>query len=333
MTIEHGQFIADYANGGCVFSAGNVSATDVVVRHCGAYAKFNALGGGIYAEGNVSLDYSAVYSNGLNGASSAGGGVASGKALQDGSFVGGNVRGYRTVFRDNIAGTGGGIWALDGATLVYSTIANNRARHSYGGLTILGVNGTPTLIAYSTISGNNALYSDGAFTLSNATVVNSTVSGNSSPFISVGEVRVDVTIANSTIAFNNSTTPFNCIGAIVVFDQVHIESSILADNTCNGAPSWDISNNGGAAIATIIGANNLIQSAAVNALPADTITGVDALLGPLADNGGRTLTHLPGAGSPAIDRGNNFLDLVIDQRGPGYVRVKDPRADIGAIER
>jgi hypothetical protein len=57
---------------------------------------------------------------------------------------------------------------------------------------------------------------------------------------------------------------------------------------------------------------------------------VDPLLGPLADNGGPTRTHLPGPGSPAIDGGTTSGCPATDQRGaarPGGVSC-----DVGAVE-
>jgi len=64
-----------------------------------------------------------------------------------------------------------------------------------------------------------------------------------------------------------------------------------------------------------------------------------ALLGPLADNGGPTLTHALLAGSPAIDAGSDTLTvdaggnpLTTDQRGDGFNRVNFGRPDIGAFE-
>src|SRR5262245_4593482 len=69
-----------------------------------------------------------------------------------------------------------------------------------------------------------------------------------------------------------------------------------------------------------------------------TIKGQDPRLGPLADNGGPTLTHALLSGSPAIDFGNNTnaVDadgnpLSTDQRG--FVpRVVNDRVDLGAVE-
>src|SRR5262249_15053694 len=53
-------------------------------------------------------------------------------------------------------------------------------------------------------------------------------------------------------------------------------------------------------------------------------------LGPLANNGGTTLTHRPGNNSPLIDRGMNPAGLGFHQRGVG--RGSGLAADIGAVE-
>jgi hypothetical protein len=49
-------------------------------------------------------------------------------------------------------------------------------------------------------------------------------------------------------------------------------------------------------------------------------------------NGGSTLTHALGEGSPAIDAGSNDAFLDFDQRGEGFARVVGTEADIGAFE-
>lgn len=58
----------------------------------------------------------------------------------------------------------------------------------------------------------------------------------------------------------------------------------------------------------------------------------DAMLGALADNGGATRTHLPLAGSPAIDAGDPAFapPPATDQRGEP--RVQGTAVDIGAVE-
>src|SRR5207302_792011 len=62
-----------------------------------------------------------------------------------------------------------------------------------------------------------------------------------------------------------------------------------------------------------------------------SLIGVDAQLGPLADNGGATLTMLPATTSPAIGAAPCACDTnqIKDQRG---VQRHDP-TDMGAVER
>jgi hypothetical protein len=84
--------------------------------------------------------------------------------------------------------------------------------------------------------------------------------------------------------------------------------------------------------------NNLIVNGSKNFIgtvqsgttaPADTRFG-DPRLGPLANNGGPTLTHAPLPGSPVIDAGTSDLHLLTDQRG--FPRVQGNATDIGAVE-
>ena len=78
----------------------------------------------------------------------------------------------------------------------------------------------------------------------------------------------------------------------------------------------------------IIGNN---ADAVINSQPTDQIgtpaSPIDPLLGPLADNGGPTLTHALQPGSPAINRGDPAAPRQ-DQRG--YSRLGVP--DVGAFE-
>jgi hypothetical protein len=64
--------------------------------------------------------------------------------------------------------------------------------------------------------------------------------------------------------------------------------------------------------------------------PAGDDTFPDPKLGPLADNGGPTLTMALLPGSPAIDAGNTSLAPATDQRG--FSRPAGRAADIGAFE-
>src|SRR5690606_28720924 len=68
---------------------------------------------------------------------------------------------------------------------------------------------------------------------------------------------------------------------------------------------------------------------------------IDPLLGPLANNGGPTLTHALLPGSLAIDSGENALavnpadgdsPLTSDQRGGPFLRQVNGIVDMGALE-
>jgi hypothetical protein len=63
---------------------------------------------------------------------------------------------------------------------------------------------------------------------------------------------------------------------------------------------------------------------------ANDYIGGNAMLAPLADNGGPTLTHLPMAGSPVIDAGDPGVMGGTDQRG--FERVVEMQMDIGSVE-
>ncbi|MCL1633661.1 hypothetical protein M2650_03250 [Luteimonas sp. SX5] len=330
LSVEHGQHVVydgdGNAYGGCVYSAGDVNIDWVEVRHCGAHARVNAGGGGIYAQRNVMATRSVVHSNGLSGAGTYGGGIAAEKSIAL----------ERSRIVNNKASSGGGLRAgiYGSISMHYSALTNNVARVG-GGAEVFG----KAEIINSAITGNSATTKDGALQINELTIVNSTVSGNSSPFISAIETRGGFVASNSTIAYNNMTGE-QCRGAVTVtlYDEQlppHLDSSIFANNTCKGSPSTDLDARevGASTIVSITGANNLVmQGGASTELPEDTVS-ADPLLQPLTDNGGVRLTHALMAGSPAIDAGNNAAGLVYDQRGPSYPRTKGAGTDIGAYER
>jgi hypothetical protein len=84
--------------------------------------------------------------------------------------------------------------------------------------------------------------------------------------------------------------------------------------------------NGTSSVSTASASNTLMASNT----PAGGDTFADPKLGPLADNGGPTLTMALLPGSPAIDAGNTSLAPATDQRG--FPRPAGWAADIGAFE-
>jgi predicted outer membrane repeat protein len=146
-------------------------------------------------------------------------------------------------------------------------------------------------------------------------------SGTSSPMLS----NVSFS-ANS--AFNSGGAMAND-GLLGASTPTLVNVIAWGDFDNNGAEFF---NTGGAA-PTI--ANSVIHGGCTSGNTCTNVIDQDPLLGPLADNGGSTLTMLPGADSPAVDAGNDATcaaSLVngLDQRG--FPRPQGHHCDIGAVE-
>lgn len=332
LTVSHGAKYSTsdtiYPNGGCIYSGGNVSLSYATISGCSATAAGNtgAMGGGVYTHGDLSLSHTIVTGNlvqaaiGYYGAS--GGGI----------YVHGNLAvGDSEISRNQslsgfyLGGACAGVSVLNNATFADSSILENSAQYSGGGICVR--NGPNLAIIGSTIANNTAYEVAGvsAEHLQSTHVYNSTLSGNVANHAIGGAALAgdDVTIANSTIAFNRAD---RLAGLYLPFGTLRLESSILADNAGADAPDdFDMGSQG-----TLTGTNNLITGSHAN-IPPDTITACPHLQ-PLANNGGPTLTHALLQSSPAIDAGNNDSASNTDQRGSGFPRVFGPAADIGAFE-
>jgi hypothetical protein len=257
---------------------------------------------------------------------------------------------------------GGGIYNEHATlTLNHCTISGNSANQgSGGGIYNDGYAGSATLtIANCTISGNSAWPGGGIYNdQGTVTIASSTLSGNSDNGYNFGGAIVNIgrlTITNSTLSGNSAAfggAIYNWQGATLT-----ITSNTFSGNFCSN-PTWAAHGggvyNGGGTLNignTIFKAGpsgeniyNVDQLGGVTSLGYNlssddgggylTATGdrinTDAKLGPLQNNGGPTFTHLPASDSPAIDGSDPALSM--DQRGPGFLRVVNGRADIGAVE-
>lgn len=238
-----------------------------------------------------------------------------------------------------------------------STISGNTARGG-GGLVV--VNGSAT-IEGSTISGNTAFALSGggiALGLCTLSVTNSTISGNTAGDYGGGidlSVFSNLIVRHSTITGNRSGADVGGGIAVTGYSGATLDHAIVAGNFRGAGATRDdvgVDFTGGAVLASysLIGDNagtSLVEApvgspdANGNLIGGPNHGAIDPLLGPLADNGGATLTHALGAGSPAIDAG----DLAIaspptsDQRGAPFGRIADgdavggARIDLGAYER
>ena len=132
-------------------------------------------------------------------------------------------------------------------------------------------------------------------------------------------------------------------GGIYVVDwSVALRHTVVAGNTAPLGSSPDIRGDVAAASSyNLIGDGS--DTTGISDGPNGNRLGTSAspinpLLGPLADNGGPTLTRAPQAASPLIDGGNTTCPtpplgsgpLAADQRGVG--RPQGAKCDIGAVE-
>ena len=227
-------------------------------------------------------------------------------------------------------GTGGGIYNDGSATMtiINSTISGNTAWPGGG----ICNDGTMT-ITNTTLSGN----SDNGYNLGGGilnfgtlTITNSTLSGNSAD--SGGGIynwgRATLTISNSTFSGNSCGTEFFSHGGGIYNEggTVKIGNTIFKAGSL-GENIYNVDELGSA---TSLGYNLSSDSGGGYLTATGDKINTDPMLGPLQNNGGPTLTHLPARRSPAIDAGDPALEM--DQRGPGFARVANGRIDIGAVE-
>jgi len=291
-------------------------------------------GGGI-ASGALTVLNGVVVSG--NKTTTDGGGIAvsGGSLTLNNSTVDGN--------KVTTANEGGGIRVAGGQTITLndSTVSNNEAGADGGGLYFFS--GGTLNMNRSTVSGNKShLLATGAggggIYLFNTitTITNSTISGNStatagksSPGGGIASLSgtAAINIRNSTIAFNDAGTSTGGGFARQGTAVVTLSSTIISNNTATTNP--DVNGTIGTANQSLI--QNL--GTAVITTNNGTQIGVDPLLGALTTAfGGVTAYHVPGAGSPALDTGNNAAGLATDQRGPGFPRVQNGTADVGSFE-
>jgi large repetitive protein len=254
-------------------------------------------GGGVANSGTVALTGVAITSN-----SAAAYGTG-----EDSNGVGGGVLNLGALTLDRSALTGNFISGPGfGGAIANGVLEryNGRFGAASGGAQIAAVDTTLTATNV-TISGNNAPNGGGALYNvddSTASLTHVTIANNQTGILNSQEVSEQPTVTAAVVAVQNSILANN------------------ADYNCSG---------------TIANGGNNVDSGATCAFgtSANSVSGVDPLLGPLAVNApGTTATHALLAGSPAIDRvpAAGAGCLPTDQRG--VARPQGPGCDSGAYE-
>jgi len=271
----------------------------LTLSHC---AITNCLGGvygaGIYNSGNLNCMGAIISGNDAD----FGGGI-----LNDPSSA--NAVILNSTLSGNTAGDGGGIENDGQMTVTNTTFYGNTASDTGGAIRHSGYYGGTLTLNNCTVSGNKVTGLGAVGGIANVlngrcTIISSTLVGNMGGN-SAGGVYGPVNLGNSIVAGNTSHLNYpDCNGAVNSLDYNFIQNT-------NGA--------------------------AITNLTTHNIYGKDPLLGPLADNGGPTMTHALLSGSPAIDHGSSG-GVTTDQRGqprpvrfPAYLAPGDG-SDIGAYE-
>jgi hypothetical protein len=314
------------ARGAGIMNEGVLLLRSTVVTENSASSEYgSAYGGGIYNAGILTIIDSSITGNRASPYSTGrGAGVYnSAKLTIVNSLISENVA-------DSLlnAAAGGGIYNGSSATIIDSSLQDNRAHGEWAwgaGISNAGV----LTVEGSTIAGNCACSpwsDDGPGGIDNygGTVVvrNTTIHGNQGGWYGGGMYNAG---QNGSVSITHSTISGNQGGpGIWSRSRLDMRNTILANN--------GIDLDGALASS---GYNLIEDPRRGSGYDRDTdVLGVDALLGPLADNGGPTLTMALLPGSPAIDAGHpNPADPPMwDQRGPGFPRVVNGRVDIGAYE-
>ena len=326
------------ANGGGLYmDTGRLEITDSMIADNTA----GQFGGGVHVEGRRISDTEVdpgelVIANSTisgNTAQIGGGGVA--------SFVLGDTSIESSTVDGNDADNGGGLFNLNDLNVSNSTISNNTG--DLGGAVSNGwlylaagraYGGTMNMLN-STISGNEATgFGAGLFNVT---------------FQSPGSSVRHTTISNN-MADSDQDDSGSGGGVYTFYGRLDIDHSIIAANqvTAGGAPDMEIDPNGLGGTRGVINLTNSLVGDNTNAElsesqvpdPDGNIIGgptdgvVDPLLGPLADNGGPTMTHALLDGSPAIDNGDQANATIpdFDQRGEPFARIFNGEIDMGAFE-
>ena len=271
----------------------------------------------------------------------------------------------------NRGGSGGGILNdyQGELTLLNSRVVDNAASNSGGGIANQGYQPlfSSVTVANTTVSGNTAEFGGGIYNRGNATMTleRSTISANGATngggIYNWGTLSAtNSTVSGNTAAESGGGIMFNkgAGGSAIVTTQHHLENaaaegsgihhhsqlatltlrSILIEGECSTGPN---------ATFTSLGYN--IESPASTCGFNQTgdqsgVTEERLNLGPLADNGGPTLTHKPGAGdfgdqSDAIDwiPAEDCVDaqgmpLLADQRGEPRPAGPESKCDVGSLE-
>ena len=338
------------ANGGCIDSiAGTVTLTGVRVYHCSATttaamgSQYRALGGGVFAVygltiANSIIGHAEVHAMNLE-VRARGGCAHTPGPLDIRNSIIANCKAVGPIGSTQVGG--GALESHDNVTITGSLIASSYSSSNYGGVAITtdpGYGPFTTTISNSSIAYNKAhgrvggVYSNaGHVDINNSTIVLNTA----------GQYTYTRPPKPNTYNAGVGVSIYSVSGAFSLQSTIIANNTIVSNDATNGMQE-DLSFGASTGL-TFAASNNLVRAYKTDVtLPSgqgNLAKGTCPLLGHGRDNGGGTYTAAPQSGSPLIDAGNNNANdphtgvpALYDQRGPGYPRVSNGIADIGAHE-
>jgi len=301
-------------------------------------------GGGIANAGTLSIINSTITGNatgdGPPGAS--GGGYGGGGGFGGGIVNTGTLSLYGSTVSSNHTGRGG--QGNDSTKVCYpfGCFGNPPGLGGSGGIGGGIYNGGTMTIVNSTISGNTT--GDGGSGGKNSSGGQSTGgNGGNGGGISSGDGGT-LAISNTTITLNSTghsgngganDGPGGGVAENVQGTSLTLADTIVANNQSANSPEKDLACVGPAITShdyNLIGVALSAGCAFVAPSPGHDIIGADPALGPLANNGGPTDTHMPQGGSPVIGViPVSNCGTAVDQRGARRPGISST-CDIGAVE-
>jgi len=311
-----------------VFDGPSVAITTSAFTNNSAYRE----GGAIFMTANSTVLQDSTTFTG-NTAGSEGGALS----------VYGTLQATHCTFSSNHAtfGGGGAITMVDGAsaTVDTTTFTGNTASASVGG----GIYNSGTLSLTDVTLNQNTAFGGGAINnnLGNVTLTRVTLMGNSATGGAGGGVANGATLTATNCTFSSNSAAYRGGGIYNgEFSTVTLMNVTFSGNSAPASGGSNVKNAG-----TLTATNTILAQGGAGGNCSGTIGGSfnladdntcgflgvnDILLGPLADNGGPTKTHLPLPGSRAIDRGIDTGAPATDQRGINRPQLAG--IDVGAVE-
>jgi len=236
-----------------------------------------------------------------------------------------------------IAGAGCTGLAVTTTDTASVTVADSTIRDSAGGAQLVNGGGT-IVLRDSTIAGSTSeeqLVVFGAFD-GTTRIIGTTITGGAD----VGLPAVAVQGIAGAISIEHSTITRNAVDGVPVLESCScgtgsfaLDHTIVAGNIGTGASAPDVVLEGATASWNLIGEVDPTDTVTLDILGAGVnYLDEDPQLGPLADNGGASETHLPATASPVVNAGDPAFSgpPALDQRGAP--RVSAGIVDIGAVE-